>query len=77
MIEVSHTTARYDLGKKRLIYARAEIPEYWVFDILKAKIHRFWTPENGDYSNRNHIDVPGRLASVHTPDLTIDTDGLI
>ncbi|HLK58690.1 MAG TPA: Uma2 family endonuclease [Chthonomonadaceae bacterium] len=31
--EVSDSTLAYDLGEKALLYARADIPEYWVLDI--------------------------------------------
>ena len=77
VIEVSYTTGAYDLGKKRRIYAEASIPEYWVFEIPKARIHRFWNPRDGDYADRDHVDVPGRVASVLLPELSVETDGLI
>ena len=77
VIEVSHTTGHFDLGKKRRIYAEAGIPEYWVFDIPKAMLHRFWNPRDGDYADRDHVIVPGKVAAVLLPQLAIDTDGLI
>ena len=76
VVEVSHTTARHDLGKKRRIYAAAGIPEYWVFEIGKARVHRFWTPEGGDYGNHDTVSVPDRLESVLMPELAVETDGL-
>jgi Uma2 family endonuclease len=77
VVEVSQTTSRHDLGRKRHIYAEAAIPEYWVFDIPKARVHRHWSPRNGDYAERDHVAVPGRLPSVLIAELEVDTSGLI
>ena len=77
VVEVSHTTARHELGETRRMHAAAEIPEYWVFEILKGRVHRFWRPQNGDYAERDQTAVPGSIGSVLMPQLIIDTDGLI
>jgi Uma2 family endonuclease len=77
VIEVSHTTARFDLGKKRLIYAAADIPEYWVFNIKKACVHRFWHPQGSDFAHQDVVAVPGQVASVLIPGLEVSTEGLI
>ncbi len=33
LIEISDSTRRLDLGRKRSLYARFQIPEYWVIDL--------------------------------------------
>jgi Uma2 family endonuclease len=48
-IEVSHTTLRQDLIAKRIHYAGANIPYYWVVDVDGEKVHRFSNPVDGDY----------------------------
>ncbi len=42
VVEVADTTAKYDGTKKRDLYARAEVPEYWVLDISRGVlvVHR-------------------------------------
>jgi Uma2 family endonuclease len=49
-IEVSDSTLAFDLGPKARLYARAGIPEYWVFDIGDRQliVHRY--PQAGGYS---------------------------
>jgi len=49
-VEVSDSTLTFDLGPKARLYARAGIPEYWVFDIAGRRliVHRY--PEAGSYS---------------------------
>lgn len=47
LIEVSDTTATYDLGGKAVLYAQAGIADYWVVLVNEAAIvrHREPTPE--------------------------------
>jgi len=45
VIEVSDETLSYDLGFKRLEYARAGVPEYWVVDLKRRRIRAFRRPD--------------------------------
>ena len=49
-VEVADSTLGRDLNVKSGIYARAGIPEYWVFDIAGRQVHRHRVPENGRYT---------------------------
>ncbi len=51
VVEISDSTLAFDLGPKARLYARAGIPEYWVFDV-KARlliVHR--DPVAGRFSS--------------------------
>jgi Uma2 family endonuclease len=50
VIEVSDSTIAFDLGPKARLYARAEIPEYWVFDISERRLIVHRDPREGTYS---------------------------
>ncbi|MEM6314084.1 MAG: Uma2 family endonuclease [Planctomycetota bacterium] len=39
IVEVADSTQRYDLGDKRLRYAREGVPEYWVLDVPARRMH--------------------------------------
>ena len=58
IIEVSDTTMSYDLGRKRRLYARAGIPEYWIMDINGRRILRHAGLDGGDYQQLAQ-SVPG------------------
>ena len=47
VVEVSDETLSYDLGQKRLDYARAGVPEYWVADLKRRRLLVFRGPERG------------------------------
>jgi Uma2 family endonuclease len=51
LIEVSDTTLRHDAVKKRDLYARAGVPEYWVLDIKGRRliVHCSLDEEKGEY----------------------------
>jgi Uma2 family endonuclease len=43
-VEVSDTTADFDLTRKALMYGKAGVPEYWVVDLTRSLlvVHREW-----------------------------------
>lgn len=77
LLEVARTTLRKDLGVKRDIYARAAVPEYWVVDVGKAVVHRFWKPSGGAYEAEPPIPLDGPLASLTVPGLVVDGGGIL
>lgn len=50
VVEVAETTPSRDLGKKRVRYAAAGIPEYWVVDSARSVVHVHRDPMDGDYA---------------------------
>jgi Uma2 family endonuclease len=49
VVEISDTTLAFDLGPKARLYARAGIPEYWVFDIAGRRLIVHRDPRAGGY----------------------------
>jgi len=47
VIEISSSTLNDDLGKKRLLYEKLGISEYWVVDVQEVKIIALEMLENG------------------------------
>ena len=54
-IEIAETSIARDLGPKRLAYAVAGIPHYWVVDSDRCITHIFGGPENGNYTAENIV----------------------
>jgi Uma2 family endonuclease len=63
-VEISHTTLAQDLEAKRLHYAEAGIPHYWVIDVEAQRLHRFARPEDGDY---REVSVGGLGEAMELP----------
>jgi Uma2 family endonuclease len=48
-IEVAVSTLATDTEAKRLEYARASVPHYWVVDVRAAQVRLYEQPRDGDY----------------------------
>ncbi len=65
IVEISQSTLEKDLNSKRIEYAGAGIPHYWVVDPDAKRVHIMSTITDGDYAERRlaafgeSIPVPG------------------
>jgi Uma2 family endonuclease len=76
IIEVSDTTLSYDQGRKRALYARAGIPEYWIMDINGRRILRHTALAGGNYQAVTQF-VPGdTIDSVTLPAIRLSVAAL-
>ncbi len=48
IVEVANSSLAYD-RQKGIIYAKANIPEYWILDCDSLQIEVYSSPENGEY----------------------------
>ncbi|MBM3736713.1 MAG: Uma2 family endonuclease [Acidobacteria bacterium] len=51
-VEVAQASLRRDRGLKRRMYAAAEIPCYWIVNLVDAVIETYADPRGGDYTVR-------------------------
>ena len=59
VIEVSDTTFSYDRRIKAPLYARYGIPEYWIVEIERARLHFFRSLVDGRYTDLSCTSTPG------------------
>src|SRR5262249_58395264 len=72
VIEVADTSLRTDRGRKRTMYARAGIPEYWIVDLVHDRIEVYREPARGRYQS---VWLAGRgdaVSPLFAPDLVVD-----
>ncbi|HEY9085010.1 MAG TPA: Uma2 family endonuclease [Candidatus Tyrphobacter sp.] len=71
VVEVlSPSNKHVDLGKKRALYARYDIPEYWIVDVKARTIERCSQPRHGTYAEIETFRV-GAMSSPTVTGLTI------
>lgn len=75
VIEVADSSRRHDLGLKSELYAKAEIPEYWVVDLPNRVLVVFRHPD-GAYRMREAYEPGSRISPVSWPDFEIEVDAL-
>ncbi len=75
VIEIADSSRRYDLNLKSELYAKAEIPEYWVVDLPNRVLVVFCEPD-GTYQSRASYEPGSRISPVSWPDFEMDVDAL-
>jgi Putative restriction endonuclease len=58
------------LGPKRVDYAKAGLPEYWVLDVNARALHRSFDLREGNYANRDIIRAGEKLGSATLAGMT-------
>jgi Uma2 family endonuclease len=75
-VEISDSSAAFDLSKKALLYAQQGIPEYWVVDLPAKVIHQLSSPNEHGYGHRAVVPFGDVIASVTIFGLTVPTHDL-
>lgn len=76
-VEVSDTTASFDLSVKASLYARAGIREYWVIDIRRRRIVVHREPRSGAYGRITSVAADHKVQLLVKPGAEIEVSKLI
>jgi Uma2 family endonuclease len=72
LIEVAHSSARYDRVIKLPLYARHGVPEVWIVDLDNGVVHFHSAPVNGVYAEQASTRTPGIVGVRALPGVHID-----
>jgi Uma2 family endonuclease len=78
VVEVSDTTASFDLTRKAALYAAAGVPEYWVLDLTRRILVVHRRPDGSTYrllqlfSEADTVSMEGRSDTVRVSDILPD-----
>lgn len=76
IVEVSHSTLRYDSNVKVPLYARHGIPEVWIVDLNNNQLRTYRTPSEGHYRYTASTADPGIMSVPGVPDIKVDLSKL-
>jgi Uma2 family endonuclease len=76
VVEIAHSSLRYDLGEKAALYAEAGIPEYWVVNLVERVLAVFRDPGDGTYQVRLTLERTARASLEAWPDVELDVASL-
>lgn len=77
VVEVSESSLEKDRGQKRVLYARHQIPEYWILNLIDRHLEVYRDPASSDYKSKTTL-VPGDTAAPHfAPDASLSVADLI
>jgi Uma2 family endonuclease len=66
------STLEFDLGEKAALCAEADVPEYWVVNLVERVLVVFREPREGSYRRRSSIEKMGRVTPEAWADLTFE-----
>jgi Uma2 family endonuclease len=77
LIEVADTSLAYDRQVKANLYARANIPEYWIVDINGERVEAHSDPTEDGYQTTRRYRRGQQIAPAFKSDLLIDVDEIL
>jgi Uma2 family endonuclease len=77
LIEVSHSSLRYDRSVKLALYAHHGIPEVWIVDVAAGEVEVWSSPAGDGYASSSTVGRDGVLRPVALPGLEIALAGLL
>ena len=77
VVEVSHTTKRFDLNVKIPLYARSAIAEVWIVDVKAGHIEVFRDPTPDGYASVEVVGRGGSISPASFPDITVAVDDVL
>ena len=69
VVEVADSSLSYDRYRKRPLYARHGISEYWIVNLIDKYIEVYTNPQGEDYLNRQSHDFTKAFALTAFPEL--------
>jgi Uma2 family endonuclease len=77
IIEVSVSSLQRDLGWKLALYARAGVPEVWVFDVNGHRLIRQADPSDGQYRRVDELRSGSSITIPTIPDVPLAVTELL
>jgi Uma2 family endonuclease len=77
LIEVADSSVTFDLRVKGPLYARYNIPEYWLVDLGREQVTVFRQPSAEGYRSMQVHERGASLTLAELPDVTITVDEIL
>lgn len=77
LVEVADSSLNFDTNKKRLLYARAGLREYWVVDINGRRLHVYRDPQTGDYATQQVLGPADTISPLAMPVVAVRVADLL
>ena len=77
VVEVSASSVRFDREEKRLLYATAGLPEYWILYVKTKQLEVMREPQDGDYRSRVILKPGDTVTPLAAPSASIRVADLL
>jgi Uma2 family endonuclease len=77
VVEVAESSLLHDSKCKASLYARAEIPEYWLMNLVDWQLDVYRDPQDGEYRSRIILRSEDSVTPLVRPELRIAVADLL
>lgn len=77
VVEVSDSSSFHDRERKRSLYARWAIPEYWILDVAGKQLEVYRNPGEGGYQTRLILKAGDTITPLASPGASIAVADLL
>ena len=77
VVEVAYSSLDHDKQHKRRLYARCQLPEYWILNLNDSQLEVYRAPQNGDYQSRVIFVAGDKVTPLSQPDGLIEVADLL
>ncbi|MBA2494817.1 MAG: Uma2 family endonuclease [Acidobacteria bacterium] len=77
LIEVSNSTIEYDREIKRMLYAKAEIVEFWLVNLQDNTVEVYSQPKNGNYRLARILESGEAIEATAVENLKLQIDEIL
>jgi len=68
VVEVAYSSLDHDKQRKRHLYARWQLPEYWLLNLNDRQLEVYREPQNSDYQSRSIFVAGDSVTPLSHPD---------
>ena len=77
IVEVADSSLDFDRGRKRTLYARNGIEDYWIVDVQAERLEVHRDPRDDDYRQHRVLNAGDRITPLHAADKLIRVADLL
>jgi len=77
VVEIADTTLDFDRSRKQEMYARAQIPEYWIVNLVDRVLEVYRDPQGSTYRTVLRLSVGGTIAPLAAPAASLKISDLL
>jgi Uma2 family endonuclease len=77
VVEVADSTLKKDCEVKDKLYARSNIPDYWVIDVKNRQVHIFRTPTPTGYASHLILSESQTISPLAFPSILVSISSIL
>lgn len=77
VVEIADTTLDFDRSRKQEMYAQAQIPEYWIVNLVEGVLEVYREPQGPSYRTALRLGRDDAVAPLTAPDAQLKVGALL